>query len=175
MTVRELLKDKEPTMQIKVGANGGSSFFYCGTVGEFMETIDEIDKALKPRAESAAEKLKKEFLRSLTGFTYTDNSKPKKDDSQDKTFSEWTEGKIAESVEGLKKAYNDWLGIAAQRQGEAIAAHQLVVEPVSVADREVITAFAASAVVEPEYTLCIMIHGFEMGEYWTMDERQIHG
>lgn len=181
MTLREYLMEKDEGTLLKIGANDGSSFFYCGTAGDFLANIENIDRILFDKTRAAKERMKKEFLKSMQGFIYTEKAaetakrnaegkEEKKGKEKDMTYTEWTEMKIRESTEGLRMAYNEWLAIVAQKQAAAIAAEKLVSEPRSVLDRKVITVFLADAIVEPEVTINVLVYGWEIGQYWTLDE-----
>jgi len=180
MTLREYLTEKDDGTLIKVGANDGSSFFYCGTAGEFLANIEAIDEGLRDKTKNAMKVLRREFLKSMQGFSYSENgetmaarnaeTKTETTAENDMSFTAWTEQKIKESTEGLRRAYNEWLAGVGQKQADAIAAEKLMREEKSVLEREVITVFAADAIVEPELTLCVLIFGWENGQYWTMDE-----
>ena len=172
MTLREMLESMDPAHQIKIGAESGSSFFYCGTAGEFLAEMETFDEAIKAETKNAAERAKREFIRYATEGFVCKVQIPRKMSKEEKEmeFSEWTRSRVDAAVQSIRKEYISWLATTGTKESAAIDAERLSREGRSLGSREVLDSFIADPIVEPIPTMVISIYGWEYGRYWMMEE-----
>ena len=135
-------------------------------------TKGAISEELKKETANAATRTSRVFLSTLVGgFEWKGNPSAKESKAKaDQTVSEWTQERITEGAEAVRNAFNEWLAMIAGKRAYAVEADRLLKEKVGVFDREIVDFFMASEVVEPEPTICIMIHGWEYGRFWMKAE-----
>lgn len=174
MTLKEKLNELDGSQLVKIGANGGTAFFYCGDVKSFVDYIDAYDDLMKQATADGAERTEKAFAKASSEFEarkvfglFTPKKKSK-DVFAD--FTEWTQETILNSTNNIHEAYEIWLADLQKKATAAIGARKLMIEGKSLLEREVIEAFEALSVIEPNPTINIIIYGWEVGKYWMMDE-----
>ena len=171
MTIKDFMNQADATKKIKIGATEGSAFFFVGTVEEFLTNIDAIEKDdlayLNAKASNTATQIEKDKWKcNRTAFNdHIDRCKrnaeaahrPYIEDRSDKAYERYLkalERKI-KKANGKLKQLNEFLDPEN---------YQPILE------REVADIFPASDVVDTNTTV-IITFGFEVGRYWTFNER----
>lgn len=143
--------------KIKIGAK--SSFFYCGTVNEFCEKIDEYGDIMRHTAEKAAVRAeihrKKHLNRPPTLTKYMEEES--KQDIPDPT------------IDGWNKFVEAWFKECVDNEYEYRRLKAYVDGYVELAWREVKEIYNCSPAVD-EDAKCVIIDGSENGKYWDFND-----
>lgn len=144
---------------IKIGASGGSGYFYCGTAGLFMARLSEYEKAYRADAESKLKKAQDTFSALLT-----------KDTSTKEFFAVELKAKIPDlSYERYTAYLRDYFRKVMNAKNRVETRKQYLENFVNLRDRPAV-AEPCDPGVEPIGALRIMVDGTEAGRYWTTDE-----
>jgi len=153
----KILKDTT-CKNVKVGAKDGSGFFYAGTVNNFIENFDMIDKACKKEAKDTANRRKEELDKLCS-------SAP--------TPEMWARKCVArDNLDDLNCArYEQNLGRHFHKIAHAAEAAKLAKDRnkyyAKLGSRNVIDCYASNM---DEDCVIIIVEGYEVGKYWTLDE-----
>lgn len=165
--------DKKDTAKIKIGATDGSSFFFVGTVGEFIEESDKINRVVltydKETLENAKETLRrtKGFGRSYTAFESKEKARVAK--LKEKSPKKYKKLKPDLSDENFDR-YLKRVDARIKNLEATIKRKEGVLSGPLMCDREISEHFVADSVVD-EDTIVIIVCGDENGRYWSFDER----
>lgn len=160
MKIAKALKDYDPDKLLKVGAKNGSGFFYCGTVGDFLENMEDNSDLLRKHAISILQAAKRRLNQRISNPPTIDRftrEQLRGDGNPNLTFQNyrfyvehWFSG-----VYGLKQAADN---------------HEQRYDAFKPLDkRDVVEVRESLAAADPGVT-ALIIEGYELGRYWTMDE-----
>lgn len=174
-----MLKDKliyyPRRSQIKIGAVDGSNYFYCGTVGDWLDnekqysaqTLADLTEFAQKQRDIHAELCGRvpdipARLRAMTLGEIIDEIVQTETDADFRGSNR--------SALGFFSVASRWIRQISDARTKAQKAAQRAESFVPFGEREVDSIFFASGAAEPEETLVFKIDGGEYGEYWTMDE-----
>ena len=175
LNLKTMLESLDREALIKVGAIEGSSYFYCGTAGGFLDKIDEYSeqaleyfkKQLKPIRERYNHSRKVRPLRPLSiGKDEIDDilKYPAKD-----MFSPQEEAKYLET----RRYMNDLLrwseSIHKKRQTIDVLT-EIINEFKPFGERYLKDAFFSHGDEDRNDILVLQIEGYESGNYWLLKE-----
>lgn len=157
-TLREVL-EKLDGKQVKIGAKGGSGFYYCSLVHtdtlkeelhECNKWVIKIDKKMKANLEVRFANLDKIYNERIIAIKKTSKKNPKID--------------LEKSIQDLKNA--------CEREKVSIPKRIAKLEELCtthILDREVIEKYPSILQEEKGCTI-ILVKGLEHGKYWTLKE-----
>ena len=174
-----MLKDKliyyPRRAQIKIGAVDGSNYFYCGTVGDFLDHMTEYSAQTLAAVVETAEKQKAAHMELCERVPELPNR-----------FRAKTLGEIIDEIvrtetdadfRGSNRAalaffstVSRWMRQTSEARTKAQKAQFRADNFVPFGDRDVDSVFFAADSVEEQETLVFKVCGDEYGEYWTMSE-----
>ena len=174
-----MLKDKliyyPRRSQIKIGAVDGSNYFYCGTVGDWLDhekeysaqTLADLTEFAQKQRDIHAELCERvpdipARLRAMTLGEIIDEIVQTETDADFRGSNR--------SALGFFSVASRWIRQISDARTKAQKAQFRVDNFVPFGEREVDSIFFASDAAEPDETLVFKIEGGEFGEYWTMDE-----
>lgn len=177
----EQINSMPSELKIKIGSNNGSGFFYCGTVGDFAEKIDEINddlfKAFKAYERKTANALLHDAKRfpefperwehllkmPLENVIETMPDRVGKAETANTDFLRFCSdiGKWADKILDLKHS--------------AKTAKQRVENFTDLQTRNVVDYFLSDPTADNYRPFVIVISGEESGRYWTMEEAVKNG
>lgn len=143
MTLERLLKKYDGDLMLKIGSADGNCFFYCGTVRDLLEHIDEYSNDIYEYAEKKLRSEESrcgfyinEFVRKIQNNVHVSNVET--------NIKELYH--IIESKDYAKKKLEYFVPLR---------------------NRGVIDYHLTDKAVEPEDCLVIIIRGSECGKFWT--------
>ena len=177
-TLLEKLNELDDGMKLKVGAVNGTSYFYCGTVGEFKARVGEYSRKGEKIYRDSAERAQTEMDNVIrdrpkipSGFA---NILDKRFiDVLDEVY-ECATSEVRSPMQLRMVRYVAELGVWA-RKADAVrrrmkTSKALLGVWIPYEERKVSTWFMADATVEPEETVIVQIDGHECGEYWLISD-----
>ena len=178
MLLTEVLSKLSEDTPLKIGAAGGSSYFYCGTAGDFRKRIAEYStKSLRVyddsvrRAKAALEehiRRKPPLPRVCEGvgnLSYIAAMDELDECARDTN-------KVPRKLKFLSyiQALGSWSAKVGEYQERVQKAIAMMDAFAPFCEREVETVFFSDPTVEPEQTVSIHIKGYECGSYWTISD-----
>jgi hypothetical protein len=167
-----------PTTSIKIGAQNGSGYFYCGTAAHLLQHLDEYNEKTKAFFAEYAESAKKELddIQRRTPEPPRDwlaVANRKAVEVVDGIIERARSGDSTGADKRIMKYFDEcskYTAKAARVNAKAKRAQKLLDEYVPLNERTVVEQFYASSIAEPSSVTVIMISGCEGGKYWTTDE-----
>lgn len=161
-TVYRALKEMAAEQRVKIGADGGSCFFYCGTAGEFLSNIEKfshdcyMDAVLKNRESLAAmrDTIRKAPTLESWALNEVNEKKPV-------LTSEQYLGAVDAWLRGVQAKSTTWHNMADKLEK---------FQPIS--ERDVVYVSDCDPVADEAGIKILVMTGFENGEYWTFHEAQ---
>lgn len=157
-SLAEVLKNARGR-EIKLGADLGSGFFFCGSCELLKKREEDYDRELRTAAKNAAATAKKsrdfavENPPSLSSFILAellhDNPNP--------------------TVESYTKSLTIWMKECVKRGETYKAAKERYDNYESLMSREVVRCTESDPAVD-ENKLIVIVRGYERGKYWLYDE-----
>lgn len=154
MKASEALKDVPFETNLKVGCKLGNGYFYCGTVGDFLDHIKEYSDILFDHAKERYNKSKDISDKAITLFCSDIFAKMKDDAFTDKYL---------ESIEPCFERISRYINTTKNAKKRIDSFKPLK-------DREVIDVFRADRASENAECLVLIVSGSERGKFWTLDE-----
>lgn len=177
-TLLEKLYELDDELPLKIGAVDGSSYFYCGTVGEFRRRIDEYSAKGEKLYRESAEKSKKAYDDLSNRSPVFPNG-----------FYNLLEMKLGGALKEMAHCVTDpartpmqvkmvryigelgkWARATDIARRRAKSANSLFSEWSPYGERRVREFFMADNVAEPDATMVIHIDGYELGSYWLISD-----
>ena len=155
MKIKEILKDYPEDYNLKIGAKDGNGYFYCGTVGDWLQNGDSYSDTLKENIRTKLIKYKNTCESLILNFC--------KDILKDSESGHITTGNYSETLEA--QILNISRGINTKNN-----AKKRLNSYVRINDREVVETFEADLAVEYPECLTILVKGTESGKYWCTEE-----
>jgi hypothetical protein len=159
MKIEEILVNYNSEKKLKVGAENGSAFFYCGTVGDFIANITDYSLLCKQNALDTFERAKSRLdyrvknPPTVETFVQSEMKNDKKDFSMDNFFRY-----IQHYFKSIDRLINSL-------ENAKIKLEKF--KPLS--ERETIEIREADPIADQNATIMI-ITGYEVGSYWTVEE-----
>lgn len=180
-TLKEELNKLDGSTRVKIGSFDGSSYFYCGTVGEFREKIDEYSEQARQFFADGFNKAADRFEEMKTRFPeYPQKYLHDLDISVDEWLSSLMVGVCNADMSpdhikalGLKRFIEDvskWMAMTDQKRkaGDAAAMYLAKFKPFG--ERYIMDIFFSSVDEDRDDVLVIKVEGYECGAYWSLDE-----
>lgn len=159
MKILNALEPYDYKKPLKVGSSDGSGFFYCGTVGNFVEDMEDHSDLLRKHALASVQAANRRLNQRLSNPPTIDRfcREELRSDKPNLTFENYRfyVDHYFAAIKGFKSA--------ADTQEE----HYEAFKPLS--KREVVEIREASDAADPGVTILI-IDGYELGKYWTVGE-----
>lgn len=137
----DVLSELDGDRIVKIGAKGGTSFFYCGDVETFLENIEEYSNDCY----TIAKRMRDRAWIHLEPYL----EKPSKATNQN---------------------YSMWLEELSKRARAAYITNLRFSEFKPLVNRDILESFVASKAADDERPLVFTIEGYERGKYWTIDD-----
>lgn len=159
MKIKEILVNYNSEKKLKVGAENGSAFFYCGTVGDFIANITDYSLLCKQNALDTFERAKSRLdyrvknPPTVETFVQSEMKNDKKDFSMDNFFRY-----VQHYFKSLDRLINSLENAKSKLEK---------FKPLT--EREVVEIREADPVADQDVTIAI-ITGYEAGSYWTAKE-----
>lgn len=158
MILMDALKGLDKEQRIKVGATGGSGYFYCGTVEDFMENIAAYNDTLNAYAQARVQRAESELSKHIANYP---------------TIGKWaaSEVKTADSELTLKsyEAFIEfWIRNLRRKRTTLIERKEALINYTALPFRKCEYDDADPA-ADPGVKR-IMVSGEELGLFWTTDE-----
>ena len=162
------LAKKDPNTIVKIGASGGSSFFFVGSAQEYLEKAKTCDELCLDEAKQTIRNNKANLIRLDNDLTWERFVAIKEDEAR------------KQGIRDTKYMINEAQFIIHQHRVEKkikrceknLAKNELYLENfIMPSEREVEDFFIADPIVDTAYV--IIISGTELGKYWTLEERNV--
>lgn len=177
MDLDDALKEiKDKKTPLKVGAKYGTAFFYCGTVGDFEKHIDEISDKEYKKICKAYEHTKSELEGVVRRFPRIRNRIP----DYKLSLTAWIE-----AAKGYAKDFDEyytngtldflcdcgkWAQKVKDNRYTLENAEKKVQGFMPLRTRGVMEAFYTAPAADSACPLVLIISGYEIGDYWTVEE-----
>ena len=136
----DILSMLDGTRIVKIGAKGGTSFFYCGDVETFLENIEEYSNDCYKTAKRTRDRA---WLR--------------------------LEPYLQKPSEVTNQNYSMWLEELDKRSHVAHVTNFRFNEFKPLDERDILDSFIANETADKQRPLVIIVEGYERGKYWTLD------
>ena len=159
---------------LKVGARDGTNYFYCGTASDLKKNLDKVSRECYQNFKILAENSALSLEADVRRFPHL----PNRISSETMLLGEWVcEVKsLAESLESSVR----WLDFLADcgrwqekvrdRRRTAKNARDRFRQFIPLNKRGVVDAFYADPAADADRPSVLIISGYEVGEWWTMED-----
>lgn len=159
MKILNALEPYDYNKPLKVGASDGSGFFYCGTVGDFVEDMEDYSDLLRKHAQANVQAANRRLNQRLNNPPTIERfcREELRSDKPNLSFENFTfyVNHYFSAIKNLKSA------------ADTQVFNYDAFKPLG--KREVVDIREASYAADPGVTILI-IEGYEIGKYWTVDE-----
>lgn len=159
MKIKHALGKYSPDKRLKVGAEEGSSFFYAGTVGDFLDHMENYSYLLERYAQNVVDNAVRVRDQKINNPLTIDRFIKQQMRQLDPAISlDDYKTYLARYFDGVARAIN-----AVNKAKEAQEGFKYLHQ------RKVIKIFESDPVADYDTTIMI-IEGYEKGKYWTISE-----
>ncbi len=156
MKIEDIIEKFPEHYNLKIGANNGNGYFYCGTISDWVQNCDEYSEKLKEvalrrcnRSRNTCNNAIRNLLRDIKEY-YELTGKSLPDDYIDSLdIYILNIAKMVNTKNNSKNRFNNYIPVK---------------------EREVINYFEADLAVEYPECLVILVKGTESGKFWDITE-----
>ena len=158
MILMDALKGLDKEQRIKVGATGGSGYFYCGTVEDFTENIASYNDTLNAYAKARVQRAESELAKHIAAYP---------------TIAKWA-AKAVESADSdlTLKSYEAYLEFwirNLKRKRTTLIERKVSLDTYTALPFRKTDYDDADPSADPDVKR-VMVSGDELGMFWTTDE-----
>lgn len=158
MKIKNVLKNYDKDLSLKVGAKDGTAFFYVGTVGDFLENMDVYDSVMRNRTvriQIRAERAYENEIRNAPTLEGYARECIKKEEPL--IYSDY------------RASIEDWFMRVTQKHNTALKKKAAAANYRKLSGREVKEYEMCDKTID-DNCLRVVIEGYETGAYWCLEE-----